>query len=174
MKKIESKESLLIWAKEVNQSTTKTLCNLQDDFMLSDNSALLDYFTKSSHNEKELIIFSISKGMGSSTLLEFISSYSRRKAEKYIESESTEIDKKWSEVMQAQHDIEIKGESYRLKTATLENQNEALNKSNTDLTTKTSNYVKRIWDLESNIEELEKTVEELQAFESHIKGLLKK
>ena len=100
MYKIESNTDLLRWAKDVNTSMAN-IPDLQDVFVRSTMNELKQYFIDSKQNDKELIVFSISKCMGSSTLLEFITIYSRHKAELYIESEGHELDKKYSDLAHA-------------------------------------------------------------------------
>ena len=172
MKKIQSQEQLIQWAKDVNHSTNTTLCDYQDTFAHSDQKDLHNYFIDMTQNEKELIIFSISKAMGSATLFDFVKTYSNKKAQDYIDSEGIEVDRRYGDLVQKEYDVKLKGESFQLSINALEHQNEELVKDNERLTTGSSNQTKLIWHLESRIEDLEKIVGTLRAFESHVQGLL--
>ena len=171
MHKIESNNDLLSWAKAVN-TINCNIPDLQDVFVRSTMNELKQYFIDSAQNDKELIVFSISKCMGSSTLLEFITVYSRHKAESYIQAESNELDKRWTELLTNESKVIADKQKLELTIKNLEHRNKELNKDNDILQNTVAKLYNRINELESDIEYAEDRIVILEQFESHIKELL--
>jgi len=145
---------------------------LQDIFVRSTMNELKQYFIDSQQNDKELIVFSISKCMGSATLLEFITVYSRWKAEQYIESEGQEVDKRWNELLQAEIDFKDEKRQLQETIEKLEHKNTELEKDIDILSNKLSKSYRRNSEMENNINEMHQELVKQYAFESHIKELL--
>ena len=171
MKRIESKQDMITWNAKVN-TPCADIPYLQDVFARSDVKELHVYFANMTQNEKELAIFSISKAMGSATLFEFIKTYSHHKAHEYIEAEGQEVNRRWSELLQKEHDFKNTKEQLALTIKNLEHQNAELVKDNDKTNKQCSDYYKRIINLEANVEDYEIEITELRSFECHIKGLL--
>ncbi len=176
MHKIESQDEFAQWARYVNHADTACsphkLCDLQDEFAWSDGKALKRLFIESDQTEKELLVFSIQKAMGSGTLLEFIKSYSVYRAQVVTEQEQDDINSKWTEVLQKERDITDKLDKFKLTLAVLESQNKALVTDNDNMTAEVSRYYQHNMELQDTIKDMQETVDKLSAFESHIKELL--
>ena len=170
--RIESKDSFLAWCQKVNHAVSGKYADLQDDFAYSDQNDLRSYFIDMTQNEKELAIFAIQKAMGSATLFDFVRQYSHFKAQAYIDSEGAENDKRALELALAEHELKKKEDSYKLTISALGHRNTELEKDNNKMTSECSDYVKRIWALESEVDDLQAELKKLYAFESHIKSLL--
>ena len=171
MHKIESNNDLLKWAKDVN-TLNCNIPDLQDVFVRSTLNELKQYFIDSQQNDKELIVFSISKCMGSATLLEFITVYSRWKAEQHIEAEHSEIDRRWNELLIKETEVVITSQRLESTIENLEHRNMELTKDNNNLTAEVSNYYKQNLNLQIENEEPQAELDKQRAFESHIKELL--
>jgi len=171
MHKIESNTDLLKWAKDVN-TLNCNIPDLQDVFVRSTMSELKQYFIDSQQNDKELIVFSISKCMGSSTLLEFITVYSRHKAEDHIQAENDELGERWDELITKEMEFESHKQKLQVTIENLQHRNSELEKHNDELAKKLSKSYVRNLDLESEIEEMRQDLKKLYNFESHIKELI--
>ncbi len=175
MKRIESKEDMIKWANNVNSvCKPKQISDLQDIFARSAIKDLKKFFINMEQNEKELLVFSISKAMGSSLLFEFIKDYSNYKAQQFIESESKDNDERWASIVKKEMDFETDKKKYQITIANSKRQIESMEKNNDRMSNTITSQYNRIIDLEKESEELSEENTKLMAFESHIKSLLNK
>ena len=170
MKQIESETDLMQWAASVNHSVK--MCDLQDVYARSDVKLLKKWFNESSQNDRELLVFSIQKCMGSACLLDLVRCYARFQANMLIEQEQEEINAQWSTVLTeknaiAQREIELSSTIESL-TADVNHLNDVLETTRDD---KNHLYQRNMELIDENTE-LTLSLEKLQVFESHIKELL--
>ena len=171
MKQILSKEDFAAWAETVNYSTVN-LCDLQDVFARSKMKDLKEYFMDMTQNEKELLVFSIQKAMGSANLFEFIKSYSIRKAQDYLEKESDENDRRWNKIVKKEMDFKAEKEQLRATIETLHHQLKEMTELNDQHNREASKWYMRTRELENDADIMSHKIDELTTFESHIKSLL--
>lgn len=173
MKKIETSNDMVMWAKSVNLQDLRKVSDLQDVFARSPMADLKQFFMDLSQNDKELVVFSISKCMGSSALMEFIRVYAGHKAQIYLFKAGHELDTREAEIFKRERALE--SEKIQLQT-TLDNlrqQNSDLVADNTKLTEQVSDYYKQNYKLQTEIDDMQTEMTRLYQFENHIKGLLK-
>ena len=169
--RIETQTDFIMWNNYVNQPKP-ILCDLQDIFSRSNEQTLINLFIDQNRNDRELTVFTIQKCMGSETLMRFIRVYIMREAEKYIESESAEINSGWNKLITAKNAFEAEKVCLETKNSGLENTIEDL-RSQLSLRSQTaSEYLNRVYELESDNEKLKQDVDRLSQFEHHIQGLL--
>jgi len=169
--RIESNNAFTAWCKQVNHSATP-ICDLQDDFAASDIKELKALFLEMSKNDKHKAVFCINKAMGSEMLLQFIDSYALHKAEDYIELENTEVNERWSKLLQAELDFRLVKEELTATISNLEKRNTELTKDNDTMSHTVADCYKRIHNMESDLDDLIAENKKLSRFESHIKELL--
>ncbi len=175
LKRIESKEDMLQWSKEVNLVCKPGgMCDLQDIFARSAAKELKTYFIDMTQNEKELLVFSISKAMGSNTLFEFIKSYSNHRVQIQLNAESEENEKHWSAIVKKEMDFETMKQGYIKIGEKLTNQLTDIKNDNDTMQKTISDQWNEIQNKEHELEELSEENKRLTAFESHIKTLLNK
>ena len=170
MIKIESQLEFMDWAQRVNQ--THTLCDLQDDYAHSDTQALKTWFIESSEHDKELLIFSIQKAMGSAALLEFIRRYSNHKAMDWLQEEMQVINAESIKLWEDRQTFEAERNNLNLKITSLETDNKSQDDKITTLLRDNQNLYRQNSKIEANNAELQTELDRLWAFETHIKSLL--
>ncbi len=176
MDKIETQDGLMAWAKAVNRVGTYNslhdMCDLQDVFARSEVKTLKALFIGSGQNQKEALVFSIQKAMGSAALFDFIKSYYNHRAQDIIDADSEAAADRWEAALSRERLLD---ERERHLSATIENlrtQNEALKKGNDSMKEQIIDYYKRNHNLEMEIETLAAENKRLGAFEAHIKEML--
>ncbi len=173
MNRIESKKNMLHWAQDVNQVCKPgKMSDLQDVFARSTAIHLKDYFIDTTQNEKELLIFSISKAMGSCTLFEFVKSYAHHSAQQFIESESAENDKRWMAIVKKEREFETTKQGYTARIEKLTKQLNDVKNDNHTMSKAVSGQWNEIRNKEVELEELSEENTRLMAFEAHVKTLL--
>lgn len=186
MHKIETQVEFLQWAKEVNHSRgtapdAKALCDLQDVFARSYTIDLQKFFIGSSHSEKELLVFSIQKAMGSEILFDFIKIYSNHKAQEWIDKDQEECNKRWNAALEQVKEVKEYRESIDSTMKDKDEEITRLDDLNSVLSAKSreqynivTNLRVELVDLKAELEEANETITELRQFENHILNLLRK
>lgn len=171
--RIETAEEFGDWARRVNTAQFKHLADLQDEFARSDTAQLLQWFIEL-EAERELLVFSVQKAMGSRMLLDFMQRYAREKAEERLREEDERLDIATRALEARERVVEREKKrclqenlDLRGRLEGVQRQYEQLQKRNRELHTEIGELVLA---RESRRQELEK----LRAFETHIKELLAK
>jgi len=112
LKRIETKEELMQWAKEVNTGNYKYICDLQDTFAHSEEKQLKKLFVESEGYDKELIAFSISKAMGQEKLFSFMKAWALKQAQICIDENEANLDKRYSELNKSINEFEKTKQAY--------------------------------------------------------------
>ena len=95
MKRIESKEDLIKWARAVNQGLTiKQKCDFQDIYAHSKEADLKEFFIEAK-GERSLIVCSINNVMAYETVEKMLLYLARHKAETIINKELEEHDERY-------------------------------------------------------------------------------
>ena len=180
MKRIESAEQFVDWAKRVNLAGFKDLPDLQDEFARSETAQLRRWFVELKETTiRELLVFSIQKAMGSSLLLDFVRRYAREWAEERIQEDEERIAAQYSEVARKNQVLDTEKSLYEQTIKDLRNElaleHRRLERSREE------NILQRetIEGLEEMVKDLERemvaNVEELNSlrtFETRIKNLI--
>lgn len=176
MHKIENSIDLFKWSESVNHALNNKICDYQDIFARSDIQTLKDAFLKNSLNQNDfnLVIFSIQKAMGSEVIVDFMRFYAKHKAEKYIQAESDNLDRRFNEIVKREKDFELRREQLEATIKNLEHRNAELKKDNSNMTKELSDKVIYIMDIKDEISEMKTTIDELNIFKKHVKELLNK
>ena len=173
MIKIETKQDFLDWSHRVNHAIHQ--CDLQDDFAGSDLKSLKKWFIEIlEKDDRRLILFAIHKNQGGDVLLDFVNHYSRMKANEYLEAESDEINKRWSELLQKESHYEYEKnmrETWIIKqTADIKELKEDLRVERKVI----DRYETDNLQLESELEKLKAELEKYYVIDNHIRSLINK
>lgn len=180
MKKIETKQDLEMWCKEVNAfNNAKTVCDLQDVYARSDMKVIKSLFLSQEQYEKELTIFCVSKTMGQEPMFRLMKAWALNQAQIVIDKEIETLDKRHQELALAELTLRDKEESYHKKIGEL---NEAcvghlhhihrLEETIEIMAKNASGLQERVTELESDNERMAEYVTETNQFRTYLKGIL--
>ena len=176
MQKIESQLDLEVWSHAVNYAGTASqimpLCDLQDVFARSDVKAVKRLFIDANQHEKEAIIFSVQKAMGSAALFDFIKSYANHKAQAVIDADSEDMADRWTAVLKKEYELAKREKAIQPSLQLLADNVKHLECRELELTESRKIQLGRIREMENELDRVYAELKRLEAFEAHIKSLL--
>lgn len=157
LKRIESKEDMLRWAKEVNNGITiKQKCDYQDIWARSNREDLNKFFIEN-NGDRALILCSIHNTMAYDEIETLLLHLAKVKAQKIIDKEieyySTDYLKKLGDITKRENSLKDCLKGYWKRIALLRKSNIELRRRDTYRDQEISNYKERIRKLQSEVYE---------------------
>jgi septal ring factor EnvC (AmiA/AmiB activator) len=150
LKKIETKEELLTWAKFINNNPViiKQKCDLQDIWAHSNQQTLNDLFMDGSSETRKLVLFGVYKTMSydevERLLLYFAKARGMEIVNREITAQQKELDESRTALWKREQIFKECKKSYFKRMRDLKAENERLKRNSTTHTAAVENYRERL------------------------------
>ena len=176
MKKIETYEQLLDWAKRANTPlTTKQRCDMQDEFMHTDLNTMKGFVEEAcNHTDKydrRNILFGIMKLLSDETLATYIGVWARTVYERQREIDEKDLIKRWNDLEEANRRLTIKKQIFEDSKKPIHKRIRALRKEIERLKQANSWLEKNRDNFENLYHELQCQLREDQQAASHLRRI---